>query len=70
MAQHYDNAHPPTERGLYYCETCNSRGEPVPGFWWWDEGKPIEMPTIPAKLFGPIPGAMKPWPMVPAESGR
>jgi hypothetical protein len=66
----YDDAHPPMEPGLYYFETCDQWGNPRPGFYLWEEGKPPQYPHeggTPTKYFGPIRGAMQPWPMAPLE---
>jgi hypothetical protein len=60
----YDDAHPPTEPGLYYSETCDQYGNPRPGIMLWEAGKPWEPPSIPTKYWGPMPGAMKHWPIL------
>lgn len=59
----YDDAHPPGEPGVYYWETCDTWGNPRPGLHFWDEGKPAEFPAGQWKMFGPLRGAMCPWPM-------
>lgn len=64
----FDDAHLPTEAGLYYWETCDQQGNPSPGFYLWEPGKPPQFPEgRPFKLFGPIRGAMQPWPMAEAD---
>jgi hypothetical protein len=68
--KHYDDAHMPTEPGLYYWETCNPYGDARPGFYVIEEGKTVEPLTVPSKLFGPIPGALKPWPMTIQEESK
>lgn len=70
-ARWYDATHPPTEPGLYYWENCDQWGNPRPGLFLWEEGKPAQFPDDPWKLFGPIRGAMQPWPMTPdAPAGK
>lgn len=68
-ARWWDDAHPPTEPGLYYWEHCDQYGNPRPGLYLWEEGKEPQFPTDPFKLFGPIRGAMQPWPMTPIVDG-
>lgn len=65
-ARWHDDVHLPTEPGVYYWETCTDLGHPLPGLYLWEEGKPPQFPHTgkPFKMFGPIPGAMKEWPMV------
>ena len=62
-AQWFDSTHKPTECGLYYWETCDDFGNPRPGLYFWGEGNPPNFPEGVFKMFGPIPGAAKPWPM-------
>lgn len=62
----YDNAHLPTQPGVYYMENCDKHGNAIPGLILLEDGEPVK-PTIPTKYFGPIPGAFKPWLMVPDE---
>lgn len=69
-AKWHDDAHPPTEPGIYYVENCNIFGDPSPGLMYWEDGKPWQPPPIPTKYFGPIRGAMQPWPMVPIEEKK
>ena len=67
----YDDAHPPTEPGIYYWETCDEHGNPRPGLYLWDKDKHAEFPRPCQqlfKLFGPIRGAMQEWPTVPDET--
>lgn len=67
-ARWFDDAHHPNECGLYYWETCDDYGNPSPGMYLWQEGKPPQFPERkPWKMFGPIRGAMRPWPMIPKE---
>lgn len=61
-ARWYDNAHSPTECGLYYQETGDKWGNPQPGLYLWKEGdKPLFLER-PWKIFGPIRGALQAWP--------
>lgn len=62
-ARWWDEAHPPTEPGVYYWESCDQYGRPSAGLYVWEEGKPYPLPAAPFKFFGPIRGAMRPWPM-------
>jgi hypothetical protein len=68
-ARWYDDSHLPGNPGWYYWETCDQYGNPRAGLHLWEDGKPACFPTGagPFKMFGPIPGAMKPWPMVPVS---
>lgn len=61
-----DDVHLPTELGVYYMENCDPLGNPIPGLGLLEPGKPFA-PTIPTKYFGPIPGAMRRWVMVPLQ---
>ena len=61
----YDDGRLPTEPGVYYMESCDPYGRLSPGLMWLEEGKACETASIPTKYFGPIPGAMRPWHMVP-----
>ncbi len=54
---------------MYYWETCDDYGNPNPGLYLWEVGKPPQFPDArPFKMFGPIPGAMQTWPIVPANT--
>ena len=63
----FSNTVLPTEFGLYYYETCDEHGNPYPGLMLLTEDAPTPQIDLdrPTKIFGPIPAAMKPWPMVP-----
>lgn len=61
---------PPTECGLYYWEHGDQHGNPHPGMYLWEEGKPPNFPyNAPWKMFGPIRGAMQPWEPLVKEEG-
>lgn len=63
MPKWYDYVHLPTECGIYYYETCDDFGNPRPGIYLWEEGKPPNFPEGVFKMFGPIPNAGQIWPM-------
>lgn len=54
----------PTEPGIYYVESCDIHGNPLPGLMFLEQGKQCEPPSIPTKFFGPIPNGMQTRPMV------
>lgn len=57
----------PEGNGIFYCETCDQFGNPVPGLIMVDDGNPFVPIDRPTKYFGPIHGACRPWETVPAE---
>lgn len=63
-ARWFDDAHLPTELGVYYWETCDDYGNPRPGLFLLKE-EDRKCPTGIWKAFGPIRGAMQLWPMTP-----